>query len=266
MTRKNWELVRNNIETDVYKIIRLCELRDGKFEVIIPFNKPNEKALIERYNYIKSRVDKNLSAGTYQLQCRVSSTNFAIQDNFEIIIPENRLTVNQAIDKTNEQTSDDMAIDWHEHLELVKENERLKSLNCLLETERNFYKQQLELRPQHTPLADAVPIKTTGEIIGNVLNDIAPSLFNLGEKYMSLMEKRLDNDSIRMQNQQPKQKTKMQPNNGIDENLILSEVQRLEALENESEEAFTEALDKLEADNMPLYLEVCKRMDITFED
>jgi hypothetical protein len=269
MTKKDWDLVKNNIENEVYKIIRLCELRNGKYEVIIPFNKSTLEKLKERYNYIYTTVHKKLNKGTYQLQCRLSPTNQAIQDNYEIIISGSELT--EIIqDKTGtQQNENDMNISFEEHIQLIKENANLKAMNSLLETERDFYKVHYENNLLAKPLGDPSTLvvgKTTGEIIAGVLSDVAPALFGLSEKYMQLMEKKIDSENNNNTFSRPTIKKKMPQNKQVD-NEAIERASEIEAIENANGSvAMDEALDSLENENVDLYLRVCKILNIELED
>ena len=268
MTKKEWDLVKNNIETEVYKIIRLCELRNGKYEVIIPFNKSNLIALKERYNYIYNTVHKKLPKGTYQLQCRLSPTNQAIQDNYEIIINGTELT--EIIqDKTSTQINEnDMNISFEEHITLIKENANLKAMNSLLETERDFYKTHYNNNLLAKPLGDptTVAVKSTGEIIAGVLSDVAPALFGLSEKYMQLMEKKIDSENNNNTFSRPQIKKKMPQQKQVD-NEAIDKARELDYIEsNNGEDAMNEELDRLESENVDLYIRVCKILGIELED
>jgi hypothetical protein len=275
MTRREWDHIKKNIEGGVYKLIRLAKLNlAGKYDIVIPFNKVTALGITERYNYIKSRVDQNgLEPGTYQVQCRLSPTNAAITDTYQIVVTERRpMNIGTNIeDKTQEQISDnDMNIDFDDHIKLIRENASLTALNALLETERDHYKSELS-KLKSNGLGDAaVPIaKTTGEIIANTLTDIAPGLINLGDKFMSLMEKRLDNDTLRINSNQPKAPTKKiapKPMAKTLEQEAQEEAEYLQELNESDPEKFEAELDALEQEDPELYDMVCDILGIEYDE
>lgn len=273
MTSKLYNEIKNYIANGTYKLVRLVRQNEGQkdVEVIIPFNGVaggvREKALA-RLDYIRLKLDKTLPNGKYIIQCRISPQNKDTVEQYECIVNRTIVLNNGVEDKTHEQVTEMQNIDIEEWKALVQENANLKAQLTQLQFENDFMKAHGS--PKHPNLGDKAE-EPKKEIWASVFEELAPSLLNMGDRFMGLQEKKLELDDKRLSSgllrkANPKKKmvkvVKKRPQKSFEQEAQ-EEADYMDAL---PEDEFDQEMDALEHDDKELYEAVCKLLGIEDEE
>ena len=186
--------VKKEIDKDFYLSIRI-ETPQGK--QITEYSR--KKPIRDQYEYIKYRL-LDLPDGTYILSCARDSTLKKDVTRYEVIKDSETPEVIQAkrsIVSKNSSNIDMENISLEDYIDLVKENERLKAENAVLQTQlkmtEEFYKEKTLSDP------GAVGASKTVEII----KELAPSALGLLSEFMNQQSRKLDLEEKRLNQTQP---------------------------------------------------------------
>jgi hypothetical protein len=275
MNKNDWAKIHENFTKGVFKLIRLVRVEtDGKHTVLVAYNRKTGKEALERFEYIKMKCE-NLPTGKYQVQCKSSANLNGLTDAYELNVKEKlMLHLNKdgnIEDKTKEQTTMEN-ISLHEYIELVQKCATLEANERVLTSEVKFYKgemERLQVALTNKGLADGSENGGGGngvwEVLGNTLKEVAPSLMNLSDRYINVLEKREENKSVQLSNGKVKKLPMKQKAKTIEE-IAEEYADILEPLMESDPEKFNDELDLLEQEQPDVYEIVCELLGIEEEE
>lgn len=273
MTRKQYNEIKGRIENGTYKMVRLC---NGKGEVIISYNKvstKDNKFVLERFEYIKLKIDKDLEPGEYQVQCKVTPNNNKLVDVYKIVKTESTaIIINDVEDKTNEQEEDMSGVDIKEHIKIIKENAENKALIKFLEMERDHYQKLYNSLAKTNPaLSDGNPAETTestAKIVTTGVTDalagmmgLAEKWFEQGNKKLELEEKKLTSGKVKINKTMNTTKKKFKTIEQQAEEVADAMQELYEA----NPDQYEEEMDSMQDNNPELYELVCSILGVEEE-
>lgn len=268
MTTKDWNKIKNNFDSEIYRYVRVVKIQEGKpDEIVIPFNKvsSNKKNSLERFNYVRMKCE-DLPPGQYQVQCRLAQGNHGIQDNYNLEVKEKKTLVfnsnGRIEDKTKEQQHDMVNDEYLEkYMESVKANSELSAMNQILEYERDMYKKLYnELLAKGTPgLSDSgEDKKSNGDKWMESIKEVLTGMFPLAEKLVEQRDKSLDIqlkkfDLMNDRNKKPAVKKITKRTRDLQGEAELLSDELCDVYEQDGEDEYNSRLDDLEEKDPALY-------------
>lgn len=269
MRTADWIKIKKMVEAGTYKMVRLCKVDpDGSMKPIIAYNKVTSKKLecLDRLEFIKSRIS-SLPVGLYQVQCKVSPTNHALVDVYDLEIKDKQVIhinangSHQVIDKTSEQEDMGHQIDFHDHIKLIEDNAELRAQVNQLTVERDMWKQMYQDAPTQPALSEG-PVekeKTIAEIgIQALSENVSVILPALAEQFFGLKNRQLDLEEKKLMSNQNQRPVKRLPLRKAQERDLDAEAEQMaDALDQiQDDEEFNQQLDELEQADPDLYNKV----------
>lgn len=194
--QKALDKARDGLKKGIYKTVRLVKIEEGTTIPIISWSKVSSEEALNRLEFIKYKIDGDLEAGVYEIQCKINFNKGGITEpyRFEIkerkTIPLSTLPKEQVEEVQTEEEPDMKQIDFDDYINTIRENAELKAQNDVLVRERDFYK---KLSEEKAPLAlnDSPEEKSIGERVIEGLAATAPSLLALADKFLEQRDRKL---------------------------------------------------------------------------
>lgn len=236
--------VEKGIKEGYFLTFRLLD----KDRNIITTYKRNKDVWVQ-WNYIKQKLSE-LPDGVYIIKASADKYNHDTTE-YEIIkdtTPEIITPTKSIIEQQNNDLMNEISLD--DYLDLVRENEKLKSQVAVLQTQIDLQKQYFESNKETKGLSEPSPLAAAFE-------SIAPAALGLLDKYLSIQEEKNNIEKSKVNKGLLKGRVfrpqKKQPLNesGPTYEQIYNDCKQLQDAGNES--ALNDLLDNIEALDINTY-------------